>query len=139
MAELWYFTRNGQPMDPIPAAELKRMAAAGDLKPTDLVWKEGMPNWVKASAAKGLFDNPIATATSSDGGMSARASSAARRTKASSSRSEPAARIRAAECSTGGRTWSAVRRTPAEALIWLQSDPGQGVMKGCPGAELDAR
>jgi hypothetical protein len=55
VAELWYYTREGQAMDPVSAEELKRMAAAGKLKPTDMIWKEGMAQWVRASTAKGLF------------------------------------------------------------------------------------
>jgi hypothetical protein len=55
MAELWYYTREGRQMDPVSEPELRRLAAAGDLKPTDLVWSEGMPQWIRASAAKGLF------------------------------------------------------------------------------------
>jgi len=57
MAELWHYTKNGQPMDPVSTSELKKLAAAGELKPSDLVWKEGMANWVKAETAKGLFSN----------------------------------------------------------------------------------
>lgn len=54
MSELWYFTSEGKKMEPVTAAELKQLAASGYLKPTDLVWKEGMAAWTKASAVPGL-------------------------------------------------------------------------------------
>ena len=64
MGEQWHYTRGGQQFGPVPAAELKRMASSGDLSPTDMVWKEGMPNWVSAEKLKGLFPgSPAVTAT----------------------------------------------------------------------------
>jgi hypothetical protein len=56
VAELWYYTRNGKAMDPISEAELKELAASGELQPTDLVWKEGMAKWVRAGSARELYD-----------------------------------------------------------------------------------
>jgi hypothetical protein len=56
MANEWHYTRNGQQAAaPVPAAQLKQLAASGQLKPTDLVWQDGMLDWVPASAIKGLF------------------------------------------------------------------------------------
>jgi hypothetical protein len=55
MADEWYYTRQGQQQGPVAAAQLKQLAAAGQLLPTDLVWKEGLANWVAASSARGLF------------------------------------------------------------------------------------
>jgi hypothetical protein len=55
VADLWYYTRDGKAMDPVSEAELKKLAASGDLQPTDLVWKEGMPKWVRAGSAKELY------------------------------------------------------------------------------------
>jgi hypothetical protein len=52
----WHYTLGGQQMaTPVPAAELKRLAAAGQLLPTDMVWREGMANWVTAASIKELF------------------------------------------------------------------------------------
>jgi hypothetical protein len=63
MADLWYYTNDGKQMEPVPTAELKRLAASGKLKPRDMVWKEGMPDWVRAiSAPELLFDNGLITA-----------------------------------------------------------------------------
>lgn len=56
MPSEWYYTVNGQ-QAPSPAsnAQLKQLATAGQLKPTDLVWQDGMADWVPASSIKGLF------------------------------------------------------------------------------------
>ena len=56
MANDWHFTLNGQPADnPVSAAQLKQLATAGQLQPTDMVWQEGMTGWAPASSIKGLF------------------------------------------------------------------------------------
>lgn len=55
MADLWYYTREGKAMDPVSEPELKKLAASGELRPTDLVWKEGMAKWVRAGSAKELY------------------------------------------------------------------------------------
>jgi hypothetical protein len=55
MAELWYYTSEGKRMEPVTAGELRHLAEAGFLQPTDLVWKEGMANWAAASSIKGLI------------------------------------------------------------------------------------
>jgi hypothetical protein len=47
--------RNGQRFGPVAAHQLKALAAAGQLLPTDLVWREGMADWRPASQCKGLF------------------------------------------------------------------------------------
>lgn len=53
--EQWNYARAGKQSGPVSAAELKQMASDGDLSPTDLVWKEGMTNWVPADKLNGLF------------------------------------------------------------------------------------
>lgn len=62
-ANEWYYTVNGQQStSPVSAAQLKQLAQAGQLQPTDLVWKDGLPNWVPASSLKGLFSASSAAA-----------------------------------------------------------------------------
>jgi len=52
----WHYTVNGQPAAvPVTAAQLKQLADSGQLKPTDLVWQEGMLEWAQAGSIKGLF------------------------------------------------------------------------------------
>jgi hypothetical protein len=58
MANDWHYTLNGQQAGaPIPAVQLKQLAVSGQLKPTDLVWQDGMTDWVPASSIKGLFSS----------------------------------------------------------------------------------
>jgi hypothetical protein len=58
MASEWYYTVNGQQAPtPVSASQLRQLAANGQLQPTDLVWQEGMANWVPASSIKGLFSS----------------------------------------------------------------------------------
>lgn len=52
----WYYTSAGQQLGPVSSAQLKLAAQSGQLTPTDLVWKDGMPDWVPAAKLKGIFD-----------------------------------------------------------------------------------
>lgn len=54
MAE-WYYTTNKQQMGPVTWDELRELAEGGILKPHDMVWSEGMAEWVKAINQAGLF------------------------------------------------------------------------------------
>jgi hypothetical protein len=51
----YYYSREGQRFGPVPGEQLKQLAAAGQLQPDDLIWKEGMANWIQAARVKGLF------------------------------------------------------------------------------------
>jgi len=51
----WYYTKNNQQMGPVSWDELKQLASSGVLKPSDMVWKEGLVSWVKAEKREGLF------------------------------------------------------------------------------------
>jgi hypothetical protein len=56
MSSEWYLARGGQQrMGPLTSQQLKQMAAAGQVTGNDLVWKEGMAQWVPASQVKGLL------------------------------------------------------------------------------------
>ncbi|HTU17925.1 MAG TPA: GYF domain-containing protein [Gemmataceae bacterium] len=56
MANEWHYTLNGQPVAaPVSAVQLKQLASSGQLKPSDLVWQDGMLEWAPASSVKGLF------------------------------------------------------------------------------------
>lgn len=55
MNKIWYYTVDGNQQGPVSAVELKQLATSGSLKPQDLVWKEGMPEWTPANNLKGLF------------------------------------------------------------------------------------
>src|SRR5262249_41111059 len=55
MASQWYYTKDGEKAGPVASVELKRLARSGLPKPTDLIWKEGMADWVPANKAQNLF------------------------------------------------------------------------------------
>lgn len=59
MSEQWYYSRGNSPAGPVAAAELDRLVSNGQLAPTDLVWKEGMANWLPAGKIQGLSSRPI--------------------------------------------------------------------------------
>jgi hypothetical protein len=56
MPQDWFVNRGGQQRQgPISASELQSLAKSGKLDPDDLVWKEGMAQWLPARKVKGLF------------------------------------------------------------------------------------
>jgi len=55
MADEWYYSIGGSKNGPVTAVALKGLADSRTLSPSDLVWKEGMSQWVPARAVKGLF------------------------------------------------------------------------------------
>ncbi len=55
MANQWYYNRDGEQQGPISDTDLRKLAADGSLNQDDQIWKEGMAEWRKAGAMKGLF------------------------------------------------------------------------------------
>lgn len=55
MADQWYVGRNGQKAGPYTTEQVRQMAAAGQLVPNDLLWKQGLANWVPLTEVKGLL------------------------------------------------------------------------------------
>lgn len=51
----WHYARGGEKDGPITMEQLKELATTGQLSPDDLVWREDMKDWRKASTVKGLF------------------------------------------------------------------------------------
>lgn len=41
----WYLARDGQQFGPISEAEMAKFVELGHLQPTDLLWREGFPDW----------------------------------------------------------------------------------------------
>jgi len=55
----WHYAQSNQKCGPVSWNHLKSMAATGQLRPDDLVWKKGMASWAAPSAIVGLFpDQP---------------------------------------------------------------------------------
>ena len=50
----WYIIRDGQRFGPYTTEDLKLYATEGRLAPTDLIWKEGIPEPVRARKIQGL-------------------------------------------------------------------------------------
>jgi hypothetical protein len=65
MSQQWSYSKAGQRQGPVTTEKLKELAAQGQVAPTDLVWKEGMSQWVEARSIKGLF--PVVAATTVQG------------------------------------------------------------------------
>lgn len=55
MDKSWYYAKDGSPIGPVAFPVLKQMAAIGQLAPDDLVWAEGMADWVPARTVTDLF------------------------------------------------------------------------------------
>lgn len=66
MAQMWYYRAGGVEHGPVPAAELKRLAAAGKIGPADLVRREDADKWVPAGHVKGLFAVPVVATPTGD-------------------------------------------------------------------------
>ena len=53
----WFYAKNDQPCGPVSPVELKQFAERGELHEHDLVWREGLGEWIPAGKVKGLFDS----------------------------------------------------------------------------------
>ena len=51
----WFVGRNGKQDGPYSWTQLRQFVEQGRVVATDLVWREGMPDWVAASSIKELF------------------------------------------------------------------------------------
>lgn len=50
----WYYAKNGVQLGPIGIDELKSKIASGEVGAGDMVWRDGMPDWRKASEVQEL-------------------------------------------------------------------------------------
>ena len=55
MTDQWYYVHDSKRIGPLTARQLMERASAGQLKPTDMVWKEGMEKGIPAEKVKNLF------------------------------------------------------------------------------------
>jgi hypothetical protein len=51
----WFYSAGDTRQGPVTELELRRLAMDGKLKPSDLVWKDGMPDWVEARTVEAVF------------------------------------------------------------------------------------
>ena len=63
----WFYAKGDKHSGPVNSVELKRLATAGELKPDDLVWREGMAEWTVARNVRGLFDEEAKPANAAAG------------------------------------------------------------------------
>lgn len=59
MTERWWYTRGGEREGPVPRERLVDLVRAGWLGPRDLVWSEGMPDWVPAGSLDWLCGSRV--------------------------------------------------------------------------------
>lgn len=55
MTNSWYYVTGNQRNGPVSDDQLRQLAASRRLRPDDLVWKDGMADWVEAQRVVGLF------------------------------------------------------------------------------------
>ncbi|BDU74324.1 DUF4339 domain-containing protein [Mesoterricola silvestris] len=48
MSEAWSYIQNGATQGPVPQEVLQELLATGQVRPGDLVWRQGLPDWTPA-------------------------------------------------------------------------------------------
>ncbi len=59
MSADWFYSEGSERKGPVTEDELRRLADDGRLKSTDLVWRDGMADWVEAKTVKALFPKVV--------------------------------------------------------------------------------
>ena len=62
----WFYSVGDTRQGPVTEDELKRLADDGTLKPSDLVWKDGMADWVEARTIDILFPRAVSRRSEDD-------------------------------------------------------------------------
>lgn len=60
----WYYAKGQQSWGPVSTSQLQRLFGRGEIRPTDVVWCEGMPDWQPANSVKELRGTSPAFPTS---------------------------------------------------------------------------
>ena len=55
MSNNWYYVKSGQRFGPISSRQLRELAERHAIAGGDLVWKEGLKDWIPASKVEGLL------------------------------------------------------------------------------------
>ena len=66
--KIWYFAQGEAEQGPLTESQIRSMASTGTLRRDDLVWREGMKQWVPAREVPDLFQAAPAAASPSDNG-----------------------------------------------------------------------
>jgi uncharacterized RDD family membrane protein YckC len=64
MSEQWFYAQSGQQKGPVSGEALRELIASGQLRPADLVWREGMANWTALGSVPELTPPPPAAVPS---------------------------------------------------------------------------
>lgn len=59
MTAEWYYLASGEERGPVTGERLRQLAQSGDLAATDLVWRDGMPQWLPASRLGLVRKEPV--------------------------------------------------------------------------------
>jgi len=59
----WYYSKNSTQLGPVAQSELISKLASGEVAPSDLVWKDGMGDWIPAAQVSELRPTAAAPAT----------------------------------------------------------------------------
>ena len=54
----WHYLKDGRQYGPVPESSVRAWCASGFLKPEDLVWRSGMPEWTPIAAVPELGGSP---------------------------------------------------------------------------------
>src|SRR5262245_34088755 len=46
----WFIARDGKQHGPLSDAEIRKLVELGHMRPTDLIWRQGFPDWRTAAA-----------------------------------------------------------------------------------------
>lgn len=55
----WFYLHDEVQAGPVSTAQLRELAASGRLLPTDLVWREGIKDWIEARTVKDLLPGSV--------------------------------------------------------------------------------
>lgn len=112
----WYYSRDGVKTGPFSSSKLRSLARSGDLRESDLLWKEGMDQWRPAGEAGRLF------------GRRSRRRRPGRGREDDSKRRQAAAPQPAAAEPSRFRSWALEAGCPAALL---EPVPVAGAVAGC--------
>jgi hypothetical protein len=59
---IWYFADGDEERGPVTEAQIRTLIGTGNLHAEDLVWREGLDDWMPAGEVPGLFGNGPSTA-----------------------------------------------------------------------------
>ncbi|MDB4382102.1 DUF4339 domain-containing protein, partial [Akkermansiaceae bacterium] len=60
----WYYGQGGQQEGPLDEATMRSRIASGQVSSSDLVWREGMAEWLPLAQVSELATAPVAAASS---------------------------------------------------------------------------